>query len=134
MDMALKKLTNNSMLWRYKWRAGMINWLFHRISGLALVLYICAHMFVVSSLKSGAVSDKAAFDRLAQIMHNPVLTILEIALLAAVLYHTFNGIRVMAVDFFNGSKRDKLLNAILWIAFLGVFIPSGLVMFLSIFK
>ncbi len=132
--MALKKLTNNSMLWRYKWRAGMINWLFHRISGLALVLYICAHMFVVSSLKSGAVSDKAAFDRLAQIMHNPVLTILEIALLAAVLYHTFNGIRVMAVDFFNGSKRDKLLNAILWIAFLGVFIPSGLVMFLSIFK
>jgi succinate dehydrogenase hydrophobic anchor subunit len=46
-------------------------------------------------------------------MHNPVLTILEIALLAAVLYHTFNGIRVMAVDFFNGSKRDKLLNAIL---------------------
>lgn len=122
------------MLWRYKWRAGMINWLFHRISGLALVLYICAHMFVVSSLKSSAVSDKAAFDRLAEIMHNPVLTIFEIALLAAVLYHTFNGIRVMAIDFFNGSKRDKLLNIILWIAFLGVFIPSGLVMFLSIFK
>lgn len=132
--MTLKKLTNNSMLWRYKWRAGMINWLFHRISGLALVLYICAHMFVVSSLKSSAVSDKAAFDRLAEIMHNPVLTIFEIALLAAVLYHTFNGIRVMAIDFFNGSKRDKLLNIILWIAFLGVFIPSGLVMFLSIFK
>ena len=133
--------TRNGMLWGYKWHLGMVNWLFHRISGLALIFYLTAHVFVVRGFKNAVLMQDAGqteaalnkFGRLAAVLENPVFVIAEILILSAVLFHTFNGIRVMFVDFFNGARYEKTLNVILWVAFLAILIPSGLLMLISIF-
>ena len=133
--------TRNGMLWSYKWHLGMVNWLFHRISGLALIFYLTIHVFVVRGFKNAVLMQDAGqteaaiqkFSRLSGALENPVFVIAEIFVLAAVLFHTFNGIRVMFVDFFNGARYEKALNITLWVVFLGILIPSGLLMFISIF-
>ena len=133
--------TRNGMLWSYKWHLSMVNWLFHRISGLALIFYLTAHVFVVRGFKNAVIMRDAGqteaamqkFGSLAGALENPVFIIAEIFVLAAVLFHVFNGIRVMFVDFFNGARYEKALNITLWVAFLAILIPSGLLMLISIF-
>ncbi len=129
-----RRLTNNGMLLRYKWRMGMTNWIFHRISGIALIFYLVAHMFVVRWIKDSAASgNPEAFEHVLKVLENPILGLMEILLLAAVLFHALNGIRVLVVDFFDGAKYHKRLDVILWVVFLALLIPTAITMLISIF-
>ena len=47
--------------------------------------------------------------RVAHLGHPPFFKIVELALLAAIVYHTFNGIRILVIDFAQGSKYHKPL-------------------------
>ncbi len=109
---------------RYKWKTGMWAFVFHRVSGLALSVYLVMHLFVVSSL-----NDKDKFETVMGFLNGRLFKVLEIGLLAAVLYHSFNGVRVFLIDFARGTKRQA---AIFWvIAVIGavIFVP-GAILFL----
>jgi succinate dehydrogenase / fumarate reductase cytochrome b subunit len=86
------------------WKAtGMWAWLFFRISGLILVFYLGAHIIVIST---------GQFDKLDALMKsfdNPVLVLADLALVVAVLYHAFNGLRIILMDFGIGIKRHKVV-------------------------
>lgn len=75
---------------------GMWAWILHRVTGLGLVFYIFLHTFLMGlSLLRGP----QAFDAtLSVLMGNPVFELLDTLLLAAVLYHSFNGIRILLFD------------------------------------
>ena len=75
---------------------GMWAWILHRVTGIGLVFYILLHTFLMSvSLQRGP----EAFDiTLSLLMANPLFELLDALLLAAVLYHSFNGIRVLLFD------------------------------------
>ncbi len=82
---------------RQMWDAvGMWAWLLHRITGLGLVFYILLHTVLMGvSLMSG----KASFDAtLSVLMGNPFFELLDALLLGAVLYHGFNGVRILLFD------------------------------------
>ena len=100
-------------------------WLLHRVTGLALLFYLFLHMWVLSSARGGS----GAFDaRLAKVQ-TPFFHGLEIFLLAAVLVHGLNGLRVTAVDFFFLNKRQKALfwaGTILFIVLM-IFIVASIV-------
>lgn len=85
--------TGRSQVWD---TAGMWAWVLHRITGLGLVFYILLHTFLMSlSLFQG----QEAFDAtLSVLMGNPLFEVLDILLLGAVLYHAFNGIRILLFD------------------------------------
>ncbi len=86
------------------WKAtGMWAWLLFRISGLILVLYLGAHIIIISTGQLGTLNKwMEAFD-------TPVLVLLDLALVVAVLYHALNGVRIILMDFGVGVHRHKIM-------------------------
>ncbi len=112
----------NRYLLRYKWRTGMLAWIGHRLTGLGLVLYLSMHVFVTRAFSDAAGIRDATlraqeFAKVYDLLTHPLFGFLEILLLAAVLYHALNGIRVLIVDFGNGARYHKQL----WAAVMAVF-------------
>ncbi len=83
----------------YKWKTGMFAFAFHRITGLALALYLILHITVVSNLY-----DPEKFDGVMKFLNQPLFKLLEIGLLAAVIYHSLNGVRIFLIDFLGQTR------------------------------
>lgn len=78
-------------------------WLLFRISGLVLAGYLFVHVFVIAQGRAGA----DVLDDLMEFFHNPVMVVLELMLVAAVLYHALNGVRIILLDLGIGISRHK---------------------------
>ena len=89
----------------YKVHLGTAAWLFHRISGLALIFYMTLHVWVVHHL---AISPEK-FNEMMLLLAHPVFKFAEVGLLAAVMFHSLNGIRVILVEYTWGNKYQKEL-------------------------
>jgi succinate dehydrogenase / fumarate reductase cytochrome b subunit len=79
----------------YKGRLGQWSWLAHRVTGVAIILFLFAH--VVDTALVGWGPD--AYNRVVAVYHNPFIRLLELGLVAAVVYHALNGVRIMIIDF-----------------------------------
>ena len=101
---------------------GFISFIFRRISGVALVLYLFTHMWVIGSVNSGP----GVFDERLAMVQTPFFKLLEVALLAAVVYHAFDGIRLLIVHYFNVTDYRKSLFYAMFIAFVLVTIAGGI--------
>jgi len=87
---------------------GFISFLLRRISGVALVIYLALHMWVIGSANQGP----EVFNARLNAVQTPIFKLFEIALLAAVVYHAFDGIRLLIVHYFNvTNKRNSLFYA-----------------------
>ena len=84
---------------------GFISFVLRRITGVALVLYRFIHMWVIGSVNSGP----AAFDARLNLVQTPFFKFAEIALLAAVVYHAFDGLRLIIVHYFEVTEYRKSL-------------------------
>lgn len=92
---------------------GFISFLFRRISGVALVLYLFMHIMVIGSINAGP----EAFDARLAVVQAPLFKFLEIALLIAVIYHGIDGIRLLIVHYFNvPNYRKSLFYAVIVIS------------------
>ena len=89
---------------RYRIRTGMFAWMAHRLSGVALVVYLIIHIWGLKSL-----TDPDAFNALIAKYHQPIFKIGEFLLLAAVVYHAMNGLRIVLIDFLGWSPNQKRL-------------------------
>jgi succinate dehydrogenase / fumarate reductase cytochrome b subunit len=89
---------------RYRVRTGMFAWLAHRLSGVALVGYLIVHIWGLKSL-----TDPEAFNALIAKYHAPIFKVGEFLLLAAVVYHAMNGLRIVLIDFLGWSPNQKRL-------------------------
>jgi succinate dehydrogenase cytochrome b556 subunit len=116
--MKLKTLQNLKM--NFHW--GAIAFILHRITGLALVIYILLHIYSVSSVLGG----KSAFDVMMKGYDNSMGHVIEYLLLLAVVWHLFNGLRITMTDFLRFSHEGKRL-------FIWVFIISGIIAIASLF-
>ena len=84
-------------------------WILHRLTGLALIFYLSLHIWVISTLTSGA----EKFNEVMKFLGSPLFKYLEIGLWFVILFHAFNGIRVLIIDFSKGSLYHKKLFWIL---------------------
>jgi succinate dehydrogenase / fumarate reductase cytochrome b subunit len=84
---------------------GFISFVLRRFTGLALVLYLFLHMWVIGSANSGP----EVFDARLAMVQTPFFKFMEIALLAAVVYHAFDGIRLLIVHYFDVTEYRKSL-------------------------
>ena len=58
---------------------------------------------------------------------NPFIIPMEVALVGAVLYHAFNGFRVILIDFWSkGTHKERQLFWIALILAIVITIPSGI--------
>ncbi len=84
---------------------GFISFVLRRFTGVALVLYLFTHMWVIGSINSGP----ETFDARLNLVQSPFFKFAEIALLAAVVYHTLDGIRLLVVHYFDVTEYQKSL-------------------------
>lgn len=89
---------------------GFLSFLLRRITGVGLVIYLFMHMWVIGSATGGA----EAFDARLNMVQGPLFMLLEVALLAGVVYHTVDGIRLLIIHYFKVTEyRRSLLYAAL---------------------
>ena len=84
---------------------GSVAWALHRITGVALAIYLLPHIISISSSRAG----REVFDETLGFYAGPLIAASEFVLVLAVAFHMFNGIRVIVVDFFDLSHTQKLL-------------------------
>ena len=79
----------------YKGREGQWSWIAHRVTGVAIILFLFAHIVDTAVVGWGP----QAYNKVVAVYHNPFIRLLELGLVAAVIYHALNGIRIMIIDF-----------------------------------
>lgn len=110
---------------QYKWHEGFVAWLFHRITGLLLILYLFIHEWAITTLQS-----PASFNSAIAVLESPVFKVLEIGLWLVAAYHAINGLRVILVNFLGAAERDNYVGNvwIFWVIFAIVFIAGAIPM------
>ena len=91
-------------------RAEFNRWAFyaHRFTGFAIFAFLCLHIVDVSLY---AFSPEA-FDEVHALYGWTPMRLFECGLLFAILFHTFNGLRIMAIDVADlGSRASRRLFA-----------------------
>jgi len=84
---------------------GFVSFALRRITGIALVLYLFTHMWVIGSANAGP----EAFNARLNLVQTPLFKLAEIALLAAVVYHAVDGIRLLIVHYFDVVEYRRSL-------------------------
>lgn len=82
--------------YRVSW--AQLAWFGHRVSGLGVLLYLFMHIVETSTILLGPDAYNAAVG----IFRNLPSRMLEVVLMAALVYHSLNGLRVIAMDFIPG--------------------------------
>lgn len=81
---------------KYRGREGQLAFLLHRLSGLGTLLFLAFHI-VDTSLVFLA---PALYDEVINLYRSPLIMLGEIVLVAAVIYHGTNGLRIAVFDLF----------------------------------
>ncbi|MCW4352401.1 succinate dehydrogenase, cytochrome b556 subunit [Hoyosella sp. YIM 151337] len=106
----------------YRGDPGMWSWVLHRITGVTLFFFLFVHVLDTALVR---VSPEA-YDAVIETYKNPVVGLLELGLLAAVIYHAFNGIRVILIDFWSkGPKYQRLMFWIVLALSVAIMIPAS---------
>jgi succinate dehydrogenase / fumarate reductase, cytochrome b subunit len=92
----------------YRGREGMWSWVAHRVSGVTIFFFLFVHVLDTSLVR---VSPEA-YDDVVGTYKTPIVSVMEYGLVAAVLFHAMNGLRLVAVDFW--SKGPKYQRQMLW--------------------
>ncbi len=109
----------------YRGKEGQWSWLAHRITGVAVILFLFAHVVDTAVVGWGP----AAYNRVIDVYRNPIVTILELGLVTAVIYHALNGIRIMIIDFWpKACDWNRQLTIAVMTLFVGSMIPIAIVM------
>lgn len=87
----------------YESGIGMWAFVLHRITGIGLIFYLLMHIMVISS----SVSGRESFDKLLKTLTSPFFLALDLLLLAVVLFHSFNGARILLFDTGIGIRQQK---------------------------
>jgi succinate dehydrogenase / fumarate reductase cytochrome b subunit len=79
----------------------MWTWVLHRITGVTIFFFLFVHVIDTSMVR---VSPEA-YNTAVETYKNPVVGLMEVGLVAAVLFHGLNGIRLVLVDFWEKGPR-----------------------------
>lgn len=92
----------------YRGREGMWSWVLHRITGVAVFLFLFVHVLDTALVRV----DPALYDAVIETYKTPIVNVMEVGLVGAVLFHALNGVRIVLIDFW--SKGPKYQRAMLW--------------------
>ena len=108
----------------YRGREGMWSWVAHRITGVLIFFFLFAHVLDASLLRV----SQGDYNTVINSYKNPLVNFLEYGLTAAIVFHAFNGLRIIAVDFW--AKGPRLQKKMLWwvvgvwlVLMIGMFYP-----------
>ncbi|GGW17340.1 succinate dehydrogenase, cytochrome b556 subunit [Streptomyces capoamus] len=80
----------------------------HRVTGVLIFFFLFVHVLDTALVR---VSPEA-YDKVVATYKTPIVALLEYGLVAAILFHALNGLRVIAVDFW--SKGPRYQKQMFW--------------------
>jgi succinate dehydrogenase / fumarate reductase, cytochrome b subunit len=114
----------------YKGQSGMWAWLLHRVTGIGILLFLFMHIVDVSLLGFGP----AVYNESIRLFDFWVTRILSLSVIAAVLFHAFNGVRIMVIDFTRkGVKFQQIMFVAVLVLAIVCFIPMAVFVIAPIF-
>jgi succinate dehydrogenase / fumarate reductase cytochrome b subunit len=109
----------------YRGDPGMWSWVLHRISGATIFFFLFVHVLDTALVR---VSPQAYNEVLAT-YKTPIVGLMEAGLVAAVLYHALNGIRVILIDFWwRGTRYQRVMLWFVAVVWLLVMVPALVVL------
>lgn len=108
----------------YRGDPGMWSWVLHRITGATIFFFLFVHVLDTALVR---VSPQT-YDEVINTYKTPIVGLMELGLVAAVLYHGLNGIRVILIDFWaKGTRYQRLMLWAIGIMWLLVMVPATVV-------
>ncbi len=86
----------------------MWSWALHRITGVATFFFLFTHVLDTALVRV----SQESYDAVIGTYQNPLVALMELGLVAVVLYHGLNGLRIMAIDFW--AKGCQYQKQMLW--------------------
>ena len=93
----------------YRGKVGMWSWVLHRITGVAIFFFLLVHVLDTALVRL----SPDAYNAVISTYKTPIIGLAELGLVAAILYHALNGLRVILIDFWR--KGVKYQNVMFWI-------------------
>ena len=93
----------------YRGKVGMWSWVLHRITGVAIFFFLLVHVLDTSLVRL----SPEAYNVVVATYKTPLVGLGELGLVAAIVYHAFNGLRVILIDFWR--KGVKYQNVMFWV-------------------
>lgn len=91
----------------YRGREGQWAFILHRLSGVAIALFLFLHVIDISLVMFG---PEGPFDAFLAFYHQWPFRIGLLLVIAGVIYHAFNGLRIILMDFTSwGVEYQRLL-------------------------
>ena len=89
----------------------MWSWVLHRITGVAIFFFLLVHVLDTALIRL----SPEAYDAVIGTYKNPIMGLGETVLVAAIVYHAYNGLRIIAVqnELAKNARVAKVLLA-LW--------------------
>ncbi len=109
----------------YRGGVGQWSWAAHRITGVLVVAFLFGHIVDTFAVGFGP----ELYDETIALYKQWWFMPFEIALVAAVLYHALNGLRIILFDFWPGlALRQKAFAYVELGLFLAGFVPAAIFM------
>lgn len=105
----------------YRGDPGMWSWVLHRITGATIFFFLLVHVLDTALVRVSPEAYNAVIDT----YKTPIVGLMEVGLVAAVLYHALNGVRVILIDFWqHGPKHQRTMLWVIAGIWLVVMIPA----------
>jgi len=112
-------------LFRYRISWSQLAWFGHRLSGIGVLVYLFTHIVENATLAFGP----SVYNTTQTWFHNLPVRLGEILLMAALVYHSLNGLRVIAMDFWPSTTRwYRPVTYAVIVGTIAAMIPLGLIM------
>jgi succinate dehydrogenase / fumarate reductase cytochrome b subunit len=108
----------------YRGDPGMWSWVLHRITGATVFFFLFIHVLDTALVRI----SPQAYDEVISTYKTPIVGLMELGLVAAVLFHALNGIRVILIDFWGQGPRYQ--RQMLWtiaVVWILVVVPAAVV-------
>jgi len=101
-------------------KMGMWAYALNRITGIGLVVYLYLHLVVLSTLSRGP----GAWDAFVSLARQPYFLILDVILLAGILIHGLNGLRLAHTSFIETKFQKVLFGGLMLVALVALSVAT----------
>jgi succinate dehydrogenase / fumarate reductase cytochrome b subunit len=103
----------------------MWSWVLHRITGATIFFFLFVHVLDTALVRVGP----QTYNEVIETYKSPIVGLMELGLVAAVLYHALNGLRVILIDFWwQGTRYQRLMLWVVGVVWLLVMVPATVVL------